>query len=164
MPEEAACLMTPCSSLPKSAHTQLSSAPVLRGMAEHYTLRPHWGKRVWRDNPSGSGCRDDKNRILPGFLEGWGGVGGGQHAESWAHTVAASCRGCTVTSGSICCAVNNVWRCRVRVQIFWLGKLFVGCLDLRQDASVSESLLPSVPGPVLSGNPDYTRHQLGMLL
>lgn len=34
---------------------------------------------------------------------------------------------------------------------------------MKRDASVSESLLPSVPGPLLGGDPDHQRDQLGML-
>lgn len=92
-------------------------------------------------------------------------VGGERNAESWTtETVAVSRRCFTLTSGAMdCCAVDYVWSCWVRVQIFWLGKLFVDCFNLRQDASVSESQLSSVPGPLLGGNTDHTRHQLGML-
>lgn len=34
---------------------------------------------------------------------------------------------------------------------------------MTQDASVSESLLPSVPGSLLGRDSDHQRHQLGML-
>lgn len=122
------------------------SAPVLWRMSESDTVRPHWGRQTQRaKNKSGFGCRDRPTHSCPDILRVLG--------------LAVPRR-----SPQISRAVDNVCGCRVRVQIVWLGKLFAGRADVKQDASVSELQLPSVPGPLLSGHTDRAGHQLGRLL
>lgn len=153
MPGEALCLLTPCSSLPepKSARTHARNSAVRQ-------RREGW-LDVTRSVLTDASSEVTRARLDAGTthtdLRGFGGT---RCAVPSRHR-----RRCEVTSGWR--DVNNVWSRRVRVQIFRRGKLFVcwSWFGLRQDASVSESQLPSVPGPLLSGNPDHKRHQLGML-
>lgn len=66
-----------------------------------------------------------------------------------------------------CCPVNHVWRRPVRPAGLLTGRETCPSagdwFGMKQDASVSESLLPSVPGSLLGRDPDHQRDQLGML-
>lgn len=152
---EALCLLTPCSSLPKpeSARTQLSSAQCRDGW-------PNITRSVLADASSEATCLRFDAGTTQIFLSASRRLTmrtpelalslrrvvepmGGRSAVPWTMSGAAQ---------PVCRSAD--WE-----------KLFVcwSWFDMKQDASVSEPLLPSVPGSLLGRNPDHQRHQLGML-